>query len=133
MITQSKYYISDFIDIQRKSFQDLLEKGLIQEFLKRNPITDAHLEVFFYPEFYQLSPPDCTTREAILKGRSYSSKLYIPVQLTDKKSKKIILKWVLIGELPIMTKRGNFILNGAPRVIVNQLIRSPGIYYQEKK
>nr|ALO63379.1 beta subunit of RNA polymerase [Carteria sp. SAG 8-5] len=133
MITQSKYYISDFIDIQRKSFQDLLEKGLIQEFLKRNPISDTHLEVFFYPEFYQLSPPDCTTREAILKGKSYSSKLYIPVQLTDKKSKKILLKWVLIGELPIMTKRGNFILNGAPRVIVNQLIRSPGIYYQEKK
>ena len=56
----------------------------------------------------------------------------MPVQLTYKKSNTIRLKWAYIGNLPLMTKRGHFILNGAARVIVNQIIRSPGIYYQEK-
>ena len=56
-------------------------------------------------------------------------KLNSLIQLTDRKKKVIQLKWVYIGNLPLMTKRGHFILNGAPRVIVNQLIRSPGIYY----
>jgi DNA-directed RNA polymerase beta subunit len=133
MITQSKYFISDFIDIQRNSFQNLLKQGLIDEFLLRNPISDSSFEVFFYPEYYKLSPPEWNIREAILKGKTYSSKLYMPVQFTDKKNKKILLKWVLLGEIPIMTNRGYFIFNGAPRVVVNQLIRSPGLYYQEKK
>ena len=95
-------------------------------------ISKLSLELFFYPEYYQLSLPKYTTREAIINGKSYSSKLYIPAQLTDKLNKRIKLKWVLIGNLPLMTKHGHFILNGAPRVIVNQIIRSPGIYYQEK-
>ena len=56
----------------------------------------------------------------------------MPAQLTYKKTNTIRLKWVYIGNIPLMTKRGHFILNGAARVIVNQIIRSPGIYYQEK-
>ena len=122
--------ISDFVDIQRKSFFELLEKGLIEEIGKRNPISNNHLEIFFYPEFYQLSPPEFNPRRAILLSKSYSSKLFIPIQFTDKKLKKSQLKWVLLGNLPLMTKRGHFILNGAPRVIVNQILRSPGIYFQ---
>jgi DNA-directed RNA polymerase beta subunit len=132
MLTHSNFYLSDFVQLQIKSFQLLLQKGIIEEFSKRNPIRDSFLEIFFYSELYQLSPPEFTPREAILKGQSFSSKLYLPVQLTDKKTKTIFLKWIFLGELPIMTKRGHFILNGAPQVIVNQLIRSPGIYYQEK-
>nr|ALO21239.1 beta subunit of RNA polymerase [Chloromonas radiata] len=126
----NSYLISDFVDIQRKSFFELLEKGLIEEFSKRNPITNKNLEIFFYPEYYQLTPPEYNPRRAILLSKSYSSKLFIPAQLTDKKMKKSQLKWVLIGNLPLMTKRGHFVLNGAPRVIVNQILRSPGIYFQ---
>jgi DNA-directed RNA polymerase subunit beta len=133
MITQSNFFFSDFLDIQRKSFQDLLKTGLIEEFRRRNPITESNVEIFFYPQFYKLTSPENTTREAIMKGESYSSRLLIPVQFTNKKTKHILLKWVLIGHFPLMTKRGFFILNGAPRVIVNQLIRSPGLYFQEKK
>ena len=129
-----RYFISDFVEIQRKSFFDLLEIGIVEEFSKRNPITDVNknLELFFYPEYYKLSKPEYTVRQAILKSRSYSSKFYIPVQLTDKKNKVIKLKWVLLGNLPLMTKRGHFLINGAARVIVNQIIRSPGIYFQQK-
>nr|ALO21466.1 beta subunit of RNA polymerase [Lobochlamys culleus] len=130
----ARYLLSDFVEIQRKSFFELLENGLIEEFSKRNPIRNSkkNLEVFFYPEYYKLTLPQFSPKNAILNAKSYTSKLYIPVQLTDKVSKSIKLKWVCIGNLPLMTKRGHFILNGAPRVIVNQILRSPGIYYQEK-
>lgn len=130
----NKYFISDFVEIQRKSFYTLLEKGIIEEFSKRNPITNTKktMELFFYPDYYQLTPPEYTPSQAIIKSKSYTSKLYIPVQLTDKITKIIKLKWVYIGDIPLMTKRGHFILNGCARVIVNQMIRSPGIYYQKK-
>nr|ACY06065.1 beta subunit of RNA polymerase [Volvox carteri f. nagariensis] len=130
----NRYFISDFVEIQRKSFYTLLEKGIIEEFSKRNPITNTKktMEVFFYPNYYQLTPPQYTPNQAIIKSKSYTSKLYIPVQLTDRTSKIIKLKWVYIGDMPLMTKRGHFILNGCARVIVNQMIRSPGIYYQKK-
>nr|YP_009532053.1 RNA polymerase subunit beta [Yamagishiella unicocca]AXZ97252.1 RNA polymerase subunit beta [Yamagishiella unicocca] len=130
----NKYFISDFVEIQRKSFYTLLEKGIIEEFSKRNPITNTKktMELFFYPDYYQLTPPEYAPSQAIIKSKSYTSKLYIPVQLTDRTSKSIKLKWVYIGDIPLMTKRGHFILNGCARVIVNQMIRSPGIYYQKK-
>lgn len=126
--------LPDFVEIQRQSFFHVLEKGLIEEFSKRNPINNLKndLSFCFYPEYYKLTPPEFTPREAILNSKSYTSKLYMPVQLTDKKNKTLKLKWVYIGNLPLMTKRGHYILNGAPRVIVNQLIRSPGIYFCEK-
>jgi DNA-directed RNA polymerase subunit beta len=130
----SRYFLSDFVEIQRRSFFELLENGLIDEFSKRNPITSIKkdVELYFYPEYYKLTLPEYNPRQAILRCKSYTSKLYMPVQLTYKKSNTIRLKWAYIGNLPLMTKRGHFILNGAARVIVNQIIRSPGIYYQEK-
>nr|WCO87417.1 beta subunit of RNA polymerase [Chlorococcum sp. KSF0227] len=129
-----RYFLSDFVTIQRQSFFELLEKGLIEEFSKRNPITNTkkELEFLFYPEYYILTRPEYTPQEAIFKNKSYTSKLFVPGQLTDLKSQKKILKWFYIGNLPLMTKRGHFILNGAARVIVNQILRSPGIYYQQK-
>jgi DNA-directed RNA polymerase subunit beta len=133
MSTQ-KYFLPDFIQIQRKSFYQLLDKGLIEEFSKRNPINNEEkdLELYFYPEYYKLTIPELSPRQAILKSKSYISKLFIPVQLTDKVSKIIKLKWAYIGDLPLMTKRGHFILNGSARIIINQIIRSPGLYYQKK-
>ena len=139
-------FIPDFVEIQRKSFSALLKKGLIKELSNRNPITNGthdspsgdypsgnnhDLELFFYPQYYQLNRPECTPTTAILKSKSYSCKLYVPAQLTNRQTNEIKLQWVLLGHLPLMTKRGHFIINGCPRVVVNQLVRSPGIYYQE--
>lgn len=130
----SNFFFPDLVEVQRQSFFYFLEKGLSEEFLKRNPITSVKkdIEIFFYPEFFQLKKPKYDIEQAILKNRSYSSRLYIPVQLTDRKRKRVSLKWVLIGHLPLMTKRGHFLLNGSARVIVNQIVRSPGVYFQEK-
>jgi len=70
-------------------------------------------------------------QQAIFYKKSYVSKLYVPVQLTDRKKKRVFLKWMLFAHLPLMTNRGHFVLNGSARVIINQLVRSPGIYFRE--
>jgi DNA-directed RNA polymerase subunit beta len=130
---KTRYFLPDFVDMQRQSFLNFLEKGIIEEFAKRNPITNIHknIEIFFYPEYYRLIKPSYTIQQAVFYQKSYISKLYIPVQYTDRNKKRILLKWMLVAQLPLMTKRGHFVLNGSARVIVNQLVRSPGIYFRE--
>jgi hypothetical protein len=68
----NKYFISDFVEIQRNSFFTLLEKGIIEEFSKRNPITNSKktMEIFFYPDYYQLTPPEYSPSQAIIKSKS---------------------------------------------------------------
>lgn len=129
----ARYFLPDFVEIQRQSFLRFLEKGIIEEFSARNPIVNSSkdIEIFFYPEYYRLTKPNYGIQDAILQQKSYVSKVYVPVQLTDKTTKRIFLKWMLIAHLPLMTKRGHFVLNGSARVIVNQLVRSPGIYFRE--
>nr|YP_010563803.1 beta subunit of RNA polymerase [Coelastrum microporum]UWM13056.1 beta subunit of RNA polymerase [Coelastrum microporum] len=127
------YYIPDFVEIQRQGFFYLLEKGIVEEIKKRNPITNTEkqIEIYFYPEYYRLTKPFYSLQQAILYKKSYVSKLYIPVQLTDRKRKRVFLKWMLFAHFPLMTNRGHFVLNGSARVIINQLVRSPGIYFRE--
>lgn len=128
-----KYFIPDFMELQTKSFHRFLKKGLIEELNNRNPITNSNkdLELFFYPEYYKLCPPRWNSREAILLSKTYSCRLYVPAQLTDRKTKQIQFKWVLLGDLPLMSNRGHFVVNGAARVIINQIVRGPGLYFSE--
>lgn len=130
---KKNFFLPDFIDLQRESYFSFLKKGIAEEFYKRNPITNVEkdIEIFFYPEHYKLTKPTYSIKQAIFLQKSYVSKLYIPVQLTLKKQKKMFLKWVCIAHVPLMTNRGHFLLNGSARIIVNQLIRSPGIYFRE--
>ena len=127
-------FLPQLIDIQQKSFSKFINQGIIKELSKRTPITNptSHLKLIFYPKLFHLSPPQCTIKEALRRGKSYSCKLYVPSQLVNLNKKEIYFKWIMFGDLPLMTERGHFILNGSPRVIINQLVRSPGIYYQQR-
>jgi len=87
----------------------------------------------FYPEFYQFEMPTCSLEDTLFQQKSYVSKLWMPVQYTDRRRKTIQIKWMLLAHLPLMTNRGHFLLNGSPRIVVNQLIRSPGIYFRESQ
>ncbi len=129
-----RYNLNDFVTIQRQGFFELLEKGIIEEFSKRKSITNINkdLKFQFYPQYYVLTPPEYTPQEAIIKNKSYTCKLFMPAQLINMSTNQKVFKWFYIGNLPLMTKRGHFILNGGTRVIVNQILRSPGIYYQQK-
>lgn len=128
-----KYFIPDFVELQRQSFQRFLEIGLIEELNKRNPITNSQkdLEILLYPEYYKLSPPRWNSRDSILLSKTYSCRLYIPAQFTNRKTKQIMFKWVQLGDIPLMSKRGHFVVNGAARVIINQIVRGPGLYFSE--
>ena len=90
---------------------------------------DGFFQVYFHPS-YRLIPPRESVSSAILNSRTYSAQLYVPVEIRTSRQEILATKWLLLGNLPIMTNRGHFIINGSPRVILHQLVRSPGVYYQ---
>lgn len=132
-----QFKVPDFLNIQRLSFRHFLNEGLITEFKKYNSIYNSNqtFEVFFYAEHYKVNRPKWTPKQAILKRKSYSCQLYLPVQISNHLTEESQIQWVLLANLPLMTKHGHFILNGCPRVLMNQMVRSPGVYFQkiEKK
>ena len=85
----SSFLVPDFVDIQRKSFFHLLKSGILEEFSKVNPIVSdiSKLKLTFYPENFLLILPDLTVSEAILEGKTYSCKLYVPAAIDVYKTK----------------------------------------------
>ncbi|TVQ56454.1 MAG: DNA-directed RNA polymerase subunit beta [Spirulina sp. DLM2.Bin59] len=124
--------LPDLIEIQRSSFRWFLETGLIEELNSFSPITDytGKLELHFIGDKFKLHAPKYDVDEAKRRDASYSVQMYVPTRLINKETGEIKEMEVFIGDLPLMTDRGTFIINGAERVIVNQIVRSPGVYYK---
>ncbi|WP_013325242.1 DNA-directed RNA polymerase subunit beta [Gloeothece verrucosa] len=124
--------LPDLISIQRSSFRWFLEEGLIEELDSFSPITDytGKLELHFLGQDYKLKEPKYAVDEAKRRDSTYSVQMYVPTRLINKETGNIKEQEVFIGDLPLMTERGTFIINGAERVIVNQIVRSPGVYYK---
>ncbi|MDJ0713028.1 MAG: DNA-directed RNA polymerase subunit beta [Prochloraceae cyanobacterium] len=124
--------LPDLIEIQRSSFRWFLEEGLIEELNSFSPISDytGKLELHFMGQDYQLKEPKYDVEEAKRRDSTYAVQMYVPTRLIDKETGEINEMQVFIGDLPLMTERGTFIINGAERVIVNQIVRSPGVYYK---
>ena len=134
---------TDFLDIQIKSFQDFfqletksderVEEGLFNTFKENFPITDARNQ--FVLEFldYFVDPPRYSMTECIQRGLSYSVPLKARLKLycTDAEHEdfETIVQDVFLGSIPYMTPSGTFIINGAERVVVSQLHRSPGVFF----
>ncbi|MBL6603741.1 MAG: DNA-directed RNA polymerase subunit beta [Flavobacteriaceae bacterium] len=134
---------TDFLDIQVKSFQDFfqletksderIEEGLFNTFKENFPITDARNQ--FVLEFldYFIDPPRYSMHECIQRGLSYSVPLKARLKLycTDAEHEdfETIVQDVFLGSIPYMTPSGTFIINGAERVVVSQLHRSPGVFF----
>ena len=131
--------LPDLLEIQRSSFCWFLSEGLAQELAKFSSIFDltGNLELKVYGHEYRLKKPKLSTSKAKEKNITYSVKLYVSIELIAKNlsTTNIILEKqrVLIGEIPLMTNKGTFIINGCERIIVNQLVRSPGVYYKKEK
>jgi DNA-directed RNA polymerase subunit beta len=122
------------IEIQRSSFRWFLEEGLIEELNSFSPITDytGKLELHFLGHNYKLKEPKYNVDEAKRRDSTYAVQMYVPTRLINKETGEIKEQEVFIGDLPLMTDRGTFIINGAERVIVNQIVRSPGVYYKSE-
>ena len=135
-LTQSTpiFTLPDLVEIQRASFRWFLEEGLIEELDSFSPITDytGKLELHFLGKDYKLRRPKYDVDEAKRRDATYAVQMYVPTRLINKETGEIKEQEVFIGDLPLMTDRGTFIINGAERVIVNQIVRSPGVYYKKE-
>jgi DNA-directed RNA polymerase subunit beta len=130
--TTPNFVLPDLVEIQRASFRWFLEEGLIEELESFSPITDytGKLELHFLGKDYKLKSPKYDVDEAKRRDATYAVQMYVPTRLINKETGEIKDQEVFIGDLPLMTDRGTFIINGAERVIVNQIVRSPGVYYK---
>lgn len=132
--TPPAFNLPDLVEIQRASFRWFLEEGLIEELESFSPITDytGKIELHFLAKDYKLKRPKYSVDEAKRRDSTYAVQMYVPTRLINKDSGEIKEQEVFIGDLPLMTDRGTFIINGAERVIVNQIVRSPGVYYKSE-
>ncbi|BDA69863.1 DNA-directed RNA polymerase subunit beta [Dulcicalothrix desertica PCC 7102] len=133
-IMEPAFLLPDLIAIQRSSFRWFLEEGLIEELNSFSPITDytGKLELHFLGQNYKMKEPKYSVEEAKRRDSTYAVQMYVPTRLINKETGEIKEQDVFIGDLPLMTDRGTFIINGAERVIVNQIVRSPGVYYKSE-
>ena len=128
------FVLPDLVEIQRESFRWFLEEGLIEELESFSPITDytGKMELHFIAKDYKLKRPKYSVDESKRRDATYAVQMYVPTRLINKETGEIKEQEVFIGDLPLMTDRGTFIINGAERVIVNQIVRSPGVYYKQE-
>ncbi|MBU6430136.1 MAG: DNA-directed RNA polymerase subunit beta, partial [Cyanobacteria bacterium REEB65] len=125
--------LPDLIEIQKQSFKWFLEEGLREELVSFSPIVDYsnRLELHFLTD-YTLGTPKYTVEDCRVRDATYSKPLRIPVRLITKETGEVKEQEIFIGELPVMTPQGTFVINGAERVIVSQIVRSPGVYFKRE-
>ena len=137
----------DFLDVQVKSFQDFFQidtpaenkddQGLFKVFTENFPIADSREN--FVLEFvdYHVDPPKYSVAECVDRGLTYSVPLKVKLRLlcNDEENEdfETIEQEVFLGNIPYMTEKGSFVINGAERVIVSQLHRSPGVFFAQSK
>lgn len=131
-------YLKEFPDlneIQRSSYCWFLKKGLSEEFETISSIYDfsGSTYVYIYGQEYKLKRPYYSLFETKQRDATYAIRIYVPVQIKSPNIEQACCKNIFFGEIPLMTDKGTFIINGCERVIINQLIRSPGIYYRKEK
>jgi len=133
-VAKTATYLPDLVEVQRASFKWFLDLGLIEELESFSPITDytGKLELHFIGSEYRLKRPRHDVEEAKRRDATFASQMYVTCRLVNKETGEIKEQEVFIGELPLMTERGTFIINGAERVIVNQIVRSPGVYFKDE-
>ena len=120
----------NFIEIQKNSYQWFLDKGLKEVFRDIDTITDytGNLELSFI-DFKMDDKPKYTIKECKERDATYAAPMRVTARLYNKETGEIKENEVFMGDFPIMTDSGTFVINGAERVIVSQLVRSPGVYF----
>ncbi|MBI4130810.1 DNA-directed RNA polymerase subunit beta [Candidatus Roizmanbacteria bacterium] len=120
----------DLLAVQKESYEWLLKEGIAQLLEEISPIEDYSGKNWILSfGKHSFDEPELSVEEAIEKDLSYESALRVEVRLTNKKTNKSITQVVYAGDIPQMTNRGTFIINGVERCVVNQIVRSPGVYF----
>ncbi|WP_027002350.1 DNA-directed RNA polymerase subunit beta [Hugenholtzia roseola] len=137
----------DFLEVQTKSFQDFFQigtppeqrkkDGLYKVFMENFPITDSRENYVLEFIDYAIDPPKYSVEECVERGLTYAVPLKAKLRLScndeDNEDFKTIEQEVFLGNIPVMTEKASFVINGAERVIVSQLHRSPGVFFAQSK
>lgn len=121
----------NLIEVQRNSYKLFLEEGLRETFSEVSPIQDFTGNLILEFVDYSLGEPKYDVDECKERDATYAAPLRLKVRLINKETGEVKEQEVFMGDFPIMTTKGTFVINGAERVIVSQLVRSPGVYYSE--
>ncbi len=116
--------------VQKESYSEFLTTGIAKYLQEVSPIEDftgKNWQLSFGRHYFE--EPKLTPSQAMDKGLTYSMALRVKVELLNKQSKELIKQDVFLGDIPKMTERGTFIINGIERAVVNQLVRSPGVFF----
>ena len=124
--------LPNLISVQRESFERFKDEGLREAFKESSPIQSQNhvLEVTFGE--HQFGDPAHTVEECREKDMTYQAPLLTDVRLTNNETGEIKEQLVFMGDFPMMTDQGTFIINGTERIVVSQLVRSPGVYYSSE-
>ncbi|MDP1795107.1 MAG: DNA-directed RNA polymerase subunit beta, partial [Acidimicrobiales bacterium] len=127
--------LPDLISVQRDSFARFINEGLQQTFRDLSPIEDftgqLSLELEFDPNDIDLRPPPkFTVEECKEKDMTYAAPIFVRARFMNAVTGEIKEQTVFMGDFPMMTEKGTFIINGTERVVVSQLVRSPGVIFQ---
>ncbi len=120
----------NLIAVQKESYSEFLQTGIAKYLQEISPIEDftgKNWQLSFGQHYFE--DPKLTPSQAMAKGLTYSMALRVQVELLNKQTKELIKQDVFLGDIPKMTERGTFIINGIERAVVNQLVRSPGVFF----
>ena len=123
----------NLLEIQKESYQWFLKEGLREVFADVDSVTDysGNLELSFV-DYSMNEKPKYSEEECKARDATYAAPLKVGVRLRNRETEEIKEQEIFMGDFPLMTDSGTFIINGAERVIVSQIVRSPGIYYDKK-
>ncbi len=121
----------DLVAIQRESFRALRERGLSEVFEEISPIEDFTGQMALSFSEHRFEEPKHTVEECKEKDMTYSAPLFVTAEFVNRTTGEIKSQTVFMGDFPMMTGGGTFIINGTERVVVSQLVRSPGVYFDQ--
>ncbi|SYX86399.1 RNA polymerase (beta subunit) [Paenibacillus alvei] len=124
--------VPNLIEIQQKSYQWFLDEGLREMFQDISPIQDFTGNLVLEFIDYSLGEPKYTVDDSKERDVTYAAPLRVKVRLLNKETGEVKEQEVFMGDFPLMTETGTFVINGAERVIVSQLVRSPSVYFSTK-
>src|SRR6188472_2424927 len=131
-VSYDKFEVPNLIELQLDSFRWFIDKGLRELLDEISPIKDFTSKVMELQFLdYEFGDPKYSEEECRTKDLTFSKPLYVNVELLIKETGEIQRQRVYMGDYPWMTDQGTFVINGAERVVVSQLVRSPGVYYSE--
>ncbi|HHX50935.1 MAG TPA: DNA-directed RNA polymerase subunit beta [Clostridia bacterium] len=122
----------NLIQVQKQSYQWFIEEGLKEIFDDISPIQDFTGNLLLEFVGYNLGQPKYDVEECKERDMTFAAPLRVKVRLINKETGEVKEQEVFMGDFPLMTGKGTFVINGAERVIVSQLVRSPGVYYTEQ-